>query len=636
MKLHFALLAFFLAPVFIKAQPSYRDNLKQGLMAAKEDTNKVNIYAELTLSYMWQYPDSAIKYGTPGLDLASELNFHGKDAFIFFALSEAFSKKGNFPKALQVALKSLSQATKSGEFGEISLANLTVGNVYYYSGEYQKALEYFRRIWQIRSSISPEDTYRGTASLGATFFHLNQVDSALYYLEMAYSYGEKKKSGRWLIPYFYLGKTYLSRQQYDTALHFYREGIAVTTQKLGFVDGYIGIANVFKEVNIDSAIHYAKLAVMLSQETGSVTNLSLASETLANLFISVNRPDSAFKYFKLGIAARDSLYSIAGQNLSFNEQLNQQELANEQQKAKSRIRMNYLFGALAIFLLILFFLWRNNTQKQKAKIKIEEAYNQLKKTQQQLIQQEKMASLGELTAGIAHEIQNPLNFVNNFSDVNKELLEELKAEANKGNIDEVKAIANDVITNEEKINHHGKRADAIVKGMLQHSRASSGQKEFADINALAAEYLTLAYHGLRAKDKTFNVTTKTEFDNSLGKIGIVPQEIGRALLNLINNAFYAVSEKQKQNLNGYEPVVTISTAKQNGKVEIKVIDNGNGIPKEIFDKVFQPFFTTKPTGQGTGLGLSLAYDIITKGHGGELKVETVEGSGSEFVISLPI
>jgi signal transduction histidine kinase len=246
-----------------------------------------------------------------------------------------------------------------------------------------------------------------------------------------------------------------------------------------------------------------------------------------------------------------------------------------------------------------------------------------------------MASLGELTAGIAHEIQNPLNFVNNFSDVNKELLTELKDEADKGNIDEVKAIANDVIENEQKINHHGKRADAIVKGMLQHSRASTGKKELTDINALADEYLRLSYHGLRAKDKDFNADFKTDFDESIGQIAVVPQDIGRVLLNLYNNAFYAVNEKKKQ-LNGtFDPIVEVSTKKVDNKVEISVKDNGTGIPQKVVDKIFQPFFTTKPTGQGTGLGLSLSYDII-KAHGGELKVDSKEGEGAEFVISLPV
>jgi signal transduction histidine kinase len=291
-----------------------------------------------------------------------------------------------------------------------------------------------------------------------------------------------------------------------------------------------------------------------------------------------------------------------------------------------------------VSLIIILILNHNRSQKQKAKIKIENAYEELKSTQTQLVQREKMASLGELTAGIAHEIQNPLNFVNNFSEVNKELLTEMRDEIDKGNLDEAKAIANDIIDNEQKINHHGKRADAIVKGMLQHSRASTGKKEPTDINTLADEYLRLAYHGLRAKDKSFNATMKTDFDETIGNVNIVPQDIGRVILNLITNAFYAVKEKNASTpsagINHYEPTVLISTKKINDTIEIKVADNGNGIPQEALDKIFQPFFTTKPPGQGTGLGLSMSYDIV-KAHGGDLKVETKEGEGSEFHIYLP-
>jgi signal transduction histidine kinase len=277
---------------------------------------------------------------------------------------------------------------------------------------------------------------------------------------------------------------------------------------------------------------------------------------------------------------------------------------------------------------------------------IEKAYHTLKTTQTQLIQSEKMASLGELTAGIAHEIQNPLNFVNNFSDVNSELIEELEQEVDKGNLNEVKLIAADIKENEQKINHHGKRADAIVKGMLQHSRASSGKKEPTDINALADEYLRLSYHGLRAKDKDFNavpinIGIKTDFDASIGKIEVVPQDIGRVLLNLYNNAFYAASLPSKGGFKkGDNPTVWVGTKRISslsgaGGLKISVRDNGPGIPSNIVDKIFQPFFTTKPTGQGTGLGLSLSYDIV-KAHGGELKVETKEGEGAEFNIILPI
>ena len=257
----------------------------------------------------------------------------------------------------------------------------------------------------------------------------------------------------------------------------------------------------------------------------------------------------------------------------------------------------------------------------------------LKATQAQLIQSEKMASLGELTAGIAHEIQNPLNFINNFSEVSAEQVDDLEHAALSGDTEAVKSIAADIRSNLEKVVHHGKRADAIVKGMLQHSRASSLQKEPTNINALVDEYLRLSYHGLRAKDKSFNASIETHFDESIGKLNVVPQDIGRVLLNLFNNAFYAVNEKKQHADKSYEPIVTVCTKKLPDKVEISVEDNGMGILKSLQDKIFQPFFTTKPTGQGTGLGLSLSYDIV-KAHHGELLVNSDEGVGTRFLIVL--
>jgi len=280
---------------------------------------------------------------------------------------------------------------------------------------------------------------------------------------------------------------------------------------------------------------------------------------------------------------------------------------------------------------------------QKKSLVIEDAnkaltqtLEELKATQVQLIQSEKMASLGELTAGIAHEIQNPLNFVNNFSEVCNELIEEMREQLEKGNAEEANAIANEIKMSLEKINLHGKRADGIVKSMLQHSRSSTGKKEPTDINVLADEYLRLAYHGLRAKDKSFNAALKTDYDENIGLIKIISQDIGRVILNLITNAFYAVMDKKKLQPEGYEPTVTVSTKKIDNKIIVSVKDNGTGIPQKALDKIFQPFFTTKPTGQGTGLGLSLSYDIVTKGHGGEIKVETKEGEYTAFSVILPV
>jgi signal transduction histidine kinase len=266
---------------------------------------------------------------------------------------------------------------------------------------------------------------------------------------------------------------------------------------------------------------------------------------------------------------------------------------------------------------------------------LNDTLNELKATQAQLIQSEKMASLGELTAGIAHEIQNPLNFINNFSEVNVELIDEMKEELDKNNIKEMLNIADSVKENNLKISYHGHRADAIVKGMLLHSRKSTGQKELTDINVLADEYLGLSYHGFRAKDKSFNLAFQTSFDEYIGKVNIIPQDIGRVLLNMFNNAFYSVMQKKKQLTKNYEPTVWVTTQKVAGKIEIRIKDNGLGIPQKVLDKIFQPFFTTKPTGEGSGLGLSLSYDIITKEHGGTLRVETKEGEFAEFIIVLP-
>jgi len=322
----------------------------------------------------------------------------------------------------------------------------------------------------------------------------------------------------------------------------------------------------------------------------------------------------------------------------------------ETENKYSQKRQYYLLGILGLLSILAFGLLTRNRYKQKINKEllrknkeIESALSKLQSTQAQLVQSEKMASLGELTAGIAHEIQNPLNFVNNFSEVNTELIEEMQHELKTGNTAEAITISNSIKENEEKINHHGKRADAIVKGMLQHSRSSSGVKEPTDINTLADEYLRLAYHGLRAKDKTFTASMKTDFDDTIGLVNVIPQDIGRVILNLITNAFYAVSEKAKLSPADYQPIVIVLTkrlvpplgGKGGQEIAISISDNGPGIPKSALDKIFQPFFTTKPTGQGTGLGLSLSYDII-KAHGGELKVETKEGEGTAFTIQLPM
>jgi len=337
------------------------------------------------------------------------------------------------------------------------------------------------------------------------------------------------------------------------------------------------------------------------------------------------------------------------QAATMKEQERQTEMEASRLAYRNRVRQYAFLAGAGVFLVIASILYRNNRQKQKSNRVLATTLANLKATQAQLIQSEKMASLGELTAGIAHEIQNPLNFVNNFSEVNNELIEELKSEnripiAIGMKSEEQAQVLDALYQNNEKIKYHGKRADAIVKGMLQHSGISGGQKELTDINALADEYFRLSYHGMRARDKSFNAELQTHFDPTIGKVAVIPQDISRALLNLYNNAFYAcaersrsaVNQKQKSGVNSFAPVVAVSTEKSNGKIRITVKDNGNGVPEKLLDKIFQPFFTTKPAGQGTGLGLSLTYDIVTKGHDGKLGVKARDGEGSEFTIQLPL
>jgi two-component system NtrC family sensor kinase len=403
---------------------------------------------------------------------------------------------------------------------------------------------------------------------------------------------------------------------------------------------------------VDSAYFYARYLLDTLSSLGFSNfevDLGVAYKNIYECFNLMNKKDSAFKYAQLALKVQDSLNSIRNKNLAEFQQLLLSEnrrieaLDDERNEKVSRwtnigaISFALLIGLIAIL------LYRNVRQSRLAnaslieqKEKLQLTLDQLKSTQSQLVQSEKMASLGELTSGIAHEIQNPLNFVNNFAEVNTELIDELETEANKGNLEEVKLLAKDIKENESKINFHGKRADAIVKSMLQHSRKSSGQKELTDINALCDEYLRLSYHGLRAKDKSFNAEFDTQYDTTLAPINVVPQDIGRVILNLINNGFYAVNERQKKDKDsGYKPRVTLTTRQEGNQVVIEVADNGTGMPDQVKEKIFQPFFTTKPTGEGTGLGLSLSYDIVTKGHGGGINVSTKANHGTVITIQLP-
>jgi two-component system, NtrC family, sensor kinase len=649
----FFIISIFLTGFFFYSNgqnPRVLDSLNQLLTKTGQDTNRAKLLMQIESEYFFTRPDTARVISEKALALSRELHYVRGVVDNLNELAEATRFLGNYPLALKLNFEALQINREMKDINGEARTMTFIGFDYIEFREYRLGLEYL-----LSSNKLDKETHnqlRQTFSLtniANAYDLLKMPDSALYYSKLAYktytglSHGPLKS-----LILTRMGNAYVGLGKKDSALTYYQIALANSikvNEKVNLSKIHRKIAEVFELTRqYDSSLYYARQSFLTGQLLIQRFELLETSELLTRLFYQGKNMDSAFYYQDVAKAMTDSLYGPQKfkelQLLMLQEQQRQQEIQQEQERYKNKTKMIGLWSAIGVFFIIAFLLYRNNRHKQKAnaqlqsqKEKIQNTLTELKATQSQLIQSEKMASLGELTAGIAHEIQNPLNFVNNFSEVNKELVTEMKAEIAKGNMSEVKTIADDIEANEEKINHHGKRADAIVKNMLQHSRNNSGKKEPIDINALAEEYLRLAYHGLRAKDKSFNAVTKTDFDPSIGNINIIPQDIGRVVLNLINNAFYAVDEKKKQIGNGYEPTVSVSTKKMNDKVEIKVADNGNGIPQKVLDKIFQPFFTTKPTGQGTGLGLSLSYDII-KAHGGELKVETKEGA--EFTIWLPL
>jgi len=588
---------------------------------------------------------------------------------------------GDLEEALDAYFKSAEVARVGNNVKGEGNAYGAIADIYSISNNHPNARLYYKKaIAILRESNDSVSLASALLNAGEEFMNSRIYDTAYAYFKESkiifhkcnYLAGKAYSIGNIGMVYAYRGESNLAEKNIKEAIEIL-EGLEdyypICVYLISMADIYI------ENGDYGTALNYSMRSLTLAQRYGLKEQIRDASLKLSELYERSGNPVESYKYYKDYIIYRDSLNNIktvqSMANLRTDFEVSQKQLEVDllnQQKQNQRWLLISIASILFLTFILLFVLYRNNKNKQKAnallqkqKEKVENTLTILKSTQSQLIQSEKMASLGELTAGIAHEIQNPLNFVNNFSEVSKELLDEMKTELDNGNTDDAKEIANDVIQNLEKINQHGKRADAIVKGMLQHSRSRTGVKEPTNINALADEFLRIAYHGLQAKNKSFRAIMKTEFDETIGNIDIIPEDIGRVILNLIQNAFYAVDEKKKQleqvtpgdsnhpgfqnpsGLKSYEPTVTVSTKAvipppagggPRG-VKISVKDNGPGIPQKVLDKIFQPFFTTKPTGQGTGLGLSLAYDIV-KAHGGELKVETIEGQGTEFIIHLNV
>ena len=670
MKIFLKVISLLFFPTLIAGQQenSHLSSLYRSLSDAKSDTARMKACSNLGSYYLLEDRDSANFYLEKALPIAVRLNLKLDEAAILNKMGIILMQQEKFSKSLEFYLKALNiakdptiekniwnlspgQNPRSARLLEVSNSYDLIGLLNAYTGNWIDNVKNQMKNYREAEKYAKAAGDTGQIAyinfhMGIAYMNEGKLDSALMLIKKAISTfsNMKDQSGLGRAMKF-LGDTYARMGNSDLAANTLLQAIAHLKETNDYVHmglTYISLNRVYTDLKKnDSALYYAKESLKIFEKRKDPVGKKDAYNLLASYFDQLGRTDSATVYLRLAKSLSDSLSAeerknlLAFQDVVVEEQVKLEKLEKDKIQTKSKIRTYSMIAGLVILSLIGLILYRSNKMEKKAKIVLEKTLQELKSTQSQLIQSEKMASLGELTAGIAHEIQNPLNFVNNFSDVNTELIDEAGLEINNGNIDEVKTILNNVKENEQKINLHGKRADAIVKNMLQHSRSSSGSKEPTDINTLCNEYLRLSYHGLKAKDKSFNATMKTDFDESIGKTNIVPQEMGRVILNLINNAFYAVDEKKKKAADGYEPIVSVSTKKAKNKVEIKVKDNGSGIPQNVLDKIFHPFFTTKPTGQGTGLGLSLSYDIV-KAHGGEIKVETKDGEGTAFMIMLPI
>lgn len=649
----------------ILGQTTTSDSLKIALTKANKPIERFDILNRLVLDLVgWKGDNVDSTYCVEMVQIAQQLKNDSLLATSYNWLGSFFYlNKGDNSTALEYFFKALPYAQKENDKRRLSSLYFDIALVYFNIDDNDEAVSNTRKGGKNLPDISHPlydfmlIQYQG--NMAQYFITVNNPDSALHYVQLVSQTTHKLNPGGIAYDftelafkasaYALLNDRELADENFNKALAL-SDIVESTSTSILFYTNYIPF--LINNNRISEAAIQANRLLKLGERNQN-NNLRLKGATfLRRVFDLTHQIDSAYYYSQMEANINALIFSQNNVNriqaLAFNDRLRMVEEKTKEEAYQNRLKLYGLVAGLGLFSIIATILYRNNRQKQKANNVLETALANLKSTQSQLIQSEKMASLGELTAGIAHEIQNPLNFVNNFSEVNEELIDELTQELAVGNRQSAEELAKDIKDNQQKIIHHGKRADAIVKGMLQHSRASSNQKELTDINVLADEYLRLAYHGLKAKDKSFNARFETKLDANLPNVNVVPQDIGRVILNLINNAFYAVSERlrQAQPDSAYEPTVVVTTqfslstgrgmsaGQGEGKIEIIVRDNGNGIPQKVLDKIFQPFFTTKPTGQGTGLGLSLSYDIV-KAHGGELKVETKEGEGSIFILQLP-
>jgi signal transduction histidine kinase len=643
------------------AQKSKVDSFRKAYQKNKQDSTLALLLVERSSAdFLTTDVDSGMICARQALDISRRIGFKKGEVRAKAAMAVFLNISGDLPGSLKITFEALPEAIQIKEMRVVASCYNTRGLTYSTLKDRKKSLDNYYSFLHITERYHYGDLYTvALNNIARQYLDMDRLDSAAWFNQKAYDVSIKKNLIKNIgYPVRNFGIIQFKKGDMTGAISWYKKSLAKPSTRGNHYlqsEDYRRIAEAYQKLNkSDSVIYYAKKAFEEAKLDRNPDQVQRTTTLLTDQYKLKGDFKNAFYYQQVTQAAKDSLFSqqktLQVQNLAYNEDQRKQEAHAAEIAYQNRVRFYVLLGVIGVFVLIAAILLFANSQRKKANVLLKRQNDQieaqrkdlektvadLKNTQRQLIQSEKMASLGELTAGIAHEIQNPLNFVNNFSEVNTELIDEMELEFDKGTINGVRPLISDIKANQQKISQHGKRADFIVKGMLQHSRASTGEKQPTNINVLADEFFKLSFHGLRAKDKSFNAEMVTHFDPHLPKVDVVQQDIGRVLLNLINNAFYAVNQKSTTAGPGYKPIVELNTSHTNAHIEIKVKDNGNGIPDNIKDKIMQPFFTTKPPGEGTGLGLSLSYDIVVKGHDGKIDIDTKEGAYSEFTIRLPI
>ncbi|TGE23681.1 hypothetical protein E5K00_00270 [Hymenobacter aquaticus] len=638
-------LVFLTAPGAALAQSPALDSLRELARQPQSDSSRVLLLCSISDQYWARRTDSAEVYARRALALARRTGYQHGEGEALNRLGAALRER-NLARALELFQQSLRIAEVRHDV-PLQAQNLrSIGIIYVYLRDQQQGLSYYFRALRLGRQLHDQRrVVLELSNIGLAYDLFNQLDSAQYYQQQAYALARQLHTPTNYILYG-LGQVARKRGRLAEARGYYRRSIA-ESKALGHERStnfaYVGLATLFQQQGrLDSSIYYARLGCQAAQHNGFLRGVLNASTLLTHDFKRRGPADSALKYQSLLLTMKDTLFGqekvMRLQNINYQEQERARQAAADQAALKTRYRTYALVAGLVGLLALVLLLVRHRRQQQRANAALQTSLAELKSTQFQLVQREKMAFLGELTAGVAHELQNPLSFVKKFAEVSTDLVDEINGAqrlARDGRLE--REILDGLKQNILNISQHGQRATAIIKGMLEHARTGSAPREATDLNALVAENLRLAYAGIRHQDPDFQATLSTHLAPGLPAVAVIAPDLGRVLLNLCTNAFYAVRQRQlAQPAPGYQPEVAVTTRLLAEAAEIRVRDNGTGIAEALKTKVFQPFFTTKPVGEGTGLGLSLSHDIISSGHGGTLAMESEEGQGTEFIITLPL